>query len=330
MRGGGRRPMVRDPTPPRPTTHPMHAPINRTMTPFEWALLFGLSMLWGGSFLFNALAVAELPPFVVVAARVSLGAAFLYLALRVTGARLPTDAASWGAFALMGFFNNVVPFSLIVWGQSQIASGLASILNATTPLFTVLVAHAFTHDERMSPARVAGVVIGFGGVAIMMGLDAFAHAGESFLAELAILGASVSYAFSAVFARRFSRAGLTPLATATGQITAAAAMMIPLALIVNQPWTLPAPGWPALGALLGLGLVSTAIAYIVYYRILATAGSVNLALVTLLIPVWAVLLGALILHERLSWNHAVGMAGIAVGLAVIDGRVWRWWRQGDG
>lgn len=304
----------------------MTTPINRTMTPLEWGLLLALSILWGGSFLFNALAVADLPPFTVVAARVTIGGACLYLVLRATGRNLPTDAASWRAFALMGFFNNVVPFSLIVWGQSQIASGLASILNATTPLFTVLVAHAYTHDERMAPARVAGVVIGFGGVAVMMGLDAFAHAGESLLAELAILGASVSYAASAVFARRFSRAGLAPMATATGQITAAAAMMIPLALFVDMPWTLAAPGLPAIGALFGLGVVSTTVAYILYYRILATAGSVNLALVTLLIPVWAILLGALILGERLSWNHAVGMAGIAVGLAVIDGRIWRWWR----
>lgn len=304
--------------------------INRHMTPVEWALLVFLSLLWGGSFYFNAVAVAAIPPFTIVGARVTIGAAFLYLALRATGARLPTDGESWRAFAAMGLLNNVVPFSLIVWGQSQIASGLASILNATTPLFTMLVAHWLTHDEPMTPARVVGILVGFGGVVAMIGLDALSKAGGHLLAEFAILAASVSYAVSVVYARRFSRRGLAPLATATGQITAAAAMMVPIALVIDQPWTLPAPGAPVVAALLGIGLLSTSLAYIVYYRILATAGSVNLMLVTLLIPVSAVLLGALFLGERLSLNHFIGMAAIAVGLAAIDGRVWRWVRGWGG
>jgi drug/metabolite transporter (DMT)-like permease len=304
----------------------MNAPINRTMTAAEWGLLLFLSVLWGGSFFFNAIAVAAVPPFTVVAARVVIGAAFLYLALRATGGRLPTDGRSWRAFAVMGILNNVVPFSLIVWGQSHIASGLASILNATTPIFTVLVAHWLTHDERMTPARVAGVIIGFAGVVVMIGLDAVIHAGEDLIAELAVLGASVAYAFSVVYGRRFSRSGLQPLATATGQITASAVMMVPIALVIDQPWSLPAPGLPAIAALCGLGIIATALAYIIYYRILATAGSVNLMLVTLLIPVTAVLLGTVFLGERLSWNHAIGMAAIAAGLALIDGRVLRWAR----
>lgn len=304
----------------------MQAPINHTMTPTEWGLLLTLSLLWGGSFYFNAIAVAALPTFTVVGARVAIGGAFLYLALRATGGKLPRDGESWRAFLLMGLLNNMIPFSLIAWGQSHIASGLASILNATTPFFTVIVAHYLTHDERMTPARVIGIAVGFGGVTLMIGLDALAHAGEDLVAELAILGASVSYAVSVVFARRFARRGLQPLATASGQIMAAALLMVPLALVIDRPWELAAPGWPAVAALLGLGFVSTTLGYILYYRILATAGSVNLMLVTLLIPVSAVLLGALLLHERLSWNHAAGMAAIAVGLAVIDGRVWRWWR----
>jgi drug/metabolite transporter (DMT)-like permease len=297
----------------------MSAPINRTMAPSEWALLVALSLLWGGSFFFNAVAVAALPPLTIVAARVALGAGFLYTAVRASGARLPSDRHSWSAFAAMGVLNNVIPFTLIVWGQDTVASGLASILNATTPLFTVLVAHALSEDERMTAASLAGVVIGFGGVVILIGPDVIAEAG-GIAAELAILAASLSYAFSAVYGRRFSRRGLAPLAAATGQITAAAAIMVPLALVIDRPWMLPMPAAGVWGALLGLGALSTFLAYILYYRLLARAGSVNLTLVTFLIPVSAILLGALFLGEELSANHFLGMAAIALGLAAIDGR----------
>jgi drug/metabolite transporter (DMT)-like permease len=295
--------------------------INRTMTATEWGLLIFLSLLWGGSFFFNAVAVAALPTFTVVACRVLLGAAFLMVVLRVTGGRLPRDRESWLSFAAMGILNNVIPFSLIAWGQGHIPSGLASILNATTPLFTVLVAHWLTHDERMTPLRVGGIIVGFLGVVVMIGGDALAHAGDHLLAELAVLAASVSYAFSVVYGRRFSRRGLAPLATATGQISASAVMMVPIALIVDAPWTLPMPGLSVFGALLGLAALATCLAYVIYYRLLATAGSVNLMLVTLLIPVTAILLGFLFLGEHLEPNHFVGMGAIALGLAAIDGRI---------
>lgn len=295
--------------------------IDRTMMPGEWALLVALSLLWGGSYFFNAVAVAALPPFTIVAVRVTLGAVFLYAAARVSGLRLPTDRASWSAFAVMGILNNVIPFSLIVWGQDRVASGLAAILNATTPLFTVLVAHAFTHDEPMTPGSVVGVVIGFAGVVILIGPGALGEAAGDLIAEFAILAASVSYAVSVVYGRRFSRAGLAPLATASGQIGAAAMMMVPIALIIDRPWTLAVPGGTVFGALLGLGALSTFLAYILYYRILAKAGSVNLMLVTFLIPVSAILLGTLILGERLAANHFLGMAVIGLGLAAIDGRL---------
>ena len=301
----------------------MAAPVNHTMTPTEWGLLLVLSFLWGGSFYFIGVAVTALPTFTIVATRVILGAAFLYAVLRVTGGRLPTDRQSWGAFVIMGILNNVLPFSLIAWAQGVIPSGLASILNATTPLFTVIVAHYLTHDERMTPLRIGGIVAGIAGVAVMIGGDVLAKAGNHLLPELAVLAASVSYAFSAVYARRFSKRGLAPLATATGQITASAAMMLVIALVVDAPWTLPFPGAGVVAALVGLGALSTCLAYVIYYRLLATAGSVNLMLVTLLIPVTAILLGALFLGERLAPNHFVGMAAIVAGLAAIDGRVFK-------
>lgn len=299
----------------------MSAPINRTMAPGQWALLVTLSLLWGGSFFFNAIAVAALPPLTIVAARVAVGAGFLYLAVRASGTRLPTDRRSWSAFAAMGMLNNVIPFTLIVWGQATVASGLASILNATTPLFTVLIAHAVSDDEPMTPASVGGVIIGLVGVVILIGPEVLGEAaGDDLVAELAVLAASVSYACSAVYGRRFSRRGLAPLASAAGQIAAAAAIMVPLALIIDRPWTLATPAVGVWGALLGLGVLSTFLAYIIYYRVLAKAGSVNLMLVTFLIPPSAILLGALFLGERLSANHFLGMAAIGLGLAAIDGR----------
>ncbi len=295
--------------------------ISRTMSATEWGLLITLSMLWGGSFFFNAVALPVLPPFTVVAARVLIGATLLYLVVRMTGKAMPTEPGVWAAFLAMGLLNNVLPFSLIAWGQTQIPSGLASILNATTPFFTIVVAHLFTRDERMTPARIVGVLIGFGGVAAMIGIDVLADTtGGHLLGQLSLLGAALSYALSAVFARRFARRGLAPLAIATGQIGTAAVVMVPIALIVDKPWTLPLPGPEVLGAILGLAALATCLAYVIYYRILATAGAVNLMLVTFLIPVSAILLGTLVLGERLEVHQFIGMAAIGVGLAVIDGR----------
>jgi drug/metabolite transporter (DMT)-like permease len=200
----------------------MPQPIHRTMTAAEWGLLVTLSILWAGSFFYIGVTVQALPPLSIVAFRVAVGGALLYAVVRLTGGPMPTDWKTWRAFATMGVLNNVVPFSLIAWGQGYIASGLASILNATTPLFTLVIAHYLTHDERMNPARVAGLIIGFIGVVVLIGFDALAGAGEHLLPELAVLLASAFYAMSAIFGRRFARMGLPPLTTATGQIGSAA------------------------------------------------------------------------------------------------------------
>ena len=226
----------------------------------------------------------------------------------------------WAAFFVMGLTNNVIPFSLIAWAQGHVPSGLAAILNATTPLFAVILANYMTKDEPMTPARVAGVIVGFFGVVILIGADALSGATTDILADLALLLASVFYAFSPIYGRRFSRAGLPPMVAATGQFTAAAVMILPLCLVVDRPWELPLPNLPVWGALLGLAVTSTVLAYIIYYRVLATAGAVNLMLVTFLVPVSAIFLGALFLHERLELNHFLGMAVIGLGLAAIDGR----------
>jgi drug/metabolite transporter (DMT)-like permease len=303
----------------------MHAATKKVMGPVEWALLLTLSILWGGSFFFGKVALADLPPFTVVFGRVALGAVALNLVVRATGNRMPGSLSMWAAFAGMGILNNLVPFCLITWGQTQIASGLASILNSTTPLFTAVLAHFLTKDERLTANRLGGVLFGMLGVAVMIGPDVLGGLRANVLAQAAVLGAALSYACAGLYGRRFR--GVSPLVTAAGQVTATAVMMLPLTLIVNRPWTLPVPGtrtWLAIG---GLGLLCTALAYVIYFRILKAAGATNLLLVTFLIPVSALILGSVLLGERLELRHFGGMALIALGLASIDGRPLRFMKQ---
>lgn len=295
--------------------------INRSMTPIEWLMLLTLSVLWGGSFFFTGVAIKELPPFTIVVLRVGLAAIILNIVLRAMGLRMPMDKAVWAAFFGMGLLNNVIPFSLIVWGQSHIASGLASILNATTPLSTVIVAHFLTRDEKMTGNRLVGVIAGLIGVVVMIGPEVLEGLGTNVLAQLAVLGAALSYAFAGVFGRRFKKMGVAPLMTATGQVTASTLILLPISLMVDQPWQLSMPSPAAWGALIGIAALSTALAYILYFRILATAGATNLLLVTFLIPVSAIILGSLVLGERLDSKHFLGMALIGIGLGAIDGRL---------
>ncbi|MBT4043969.1 MAG: DMT family transporter [Rhodospirillaceae bacterium] len=297
------------------------------MSPFEWGMLLALSVLWGGSFFFNGIAVRELPTFTVVVARVVLAAVILFVVMGIVGQKMPWNYRIWTAFLVMGLLNNVIPFTLIVWGQSHIASGVASILNATTPLFTVVVAHVFTSDEKMTAGRLLGVLVGLVGVAMMIGGDALGALWVDNFAQLAVLAAAVSYAFAGVFGRRFRTMGITPLATATGQITASSLVLLPLMLFIDKPWTLPIPSMQAMAALVGVAALSTALAYILYFRILATAGATNLLLVTFLIPVSAIFLGLTLLNEVLLAKHFLGMAMIGFGLAAIDGRPWKFVKQ---
>jgi drug/metabolite transporter (DMT)-like permease len=256
-----------------------------------------------------------------VTLRVSLAAVTLLAMLRLGGIALPCEPRIWAALLVMSLLNNVVPFTLIAWGQSHIASGVASIFNATTPLFGVLVAHVWTSDEKATPSRLAGVVVGFAGVTVMMGGAALRTAGVDLHAQSAILIASFCYAVSGVFGRRFTAMGVAPLATAAGMLTLSSFLLLPLALVVDRPWTLPAPSAAAILSVAALALVSTAFAYLLYFRILAVAGATNLMLVTFLIPISAIVLGASVLGERLALKHFVGMALIGLGLAAIDGRL---------
>lgn len=296
---------------------------NRPMTLLEWGMLLTLAAVWGGSFFFNEIAVRELPVFTVVVSRVALAAIILFAILRLRGERMPAGGAVWAAFFGMGLLNNAIPFSLIVWGQQYIASGVASILNASTPLFTVILTHFLTSDERMTGGKLSGILVGFFGVAMMIGVDVLRDLGAHVVAQFMCLAGAISYAFAGIFGRRFKAMGITPMTTATGQVIASSVILLPMVMIIDQPWTLPSPSLKAIGALIGVAAISTALAYVLYFRILATAGAINLLLVTFLIPVSAILLGTLFLGEVLQPRHFGGMVLIGLGLAALDGRPWK-------
>lgn len=289
----------------------------------EWALLLALSVLWGGSFFFIEIAVPDLPPLTIVVLRVGLAALALWAYAFATGLRPPRSAAVWLAFLVMGVLNNAIPFTLIVWGQTQITSGFASILNATAPLFTVVVAGLLLADERMTPLKLIGVGLGLAGVVLMIGPAALDSLGADVLAQFAILGAALSYACAGVFGRRFRAMGLSPIVTASGQVTASTCVLIVVIVVTDQPFLPTAPGIGTWAAIVSLALLSTAVAYVLYFRILATSGATNLSLVTFLVPVSAILLGVIVLGETLEPLQIGGMALIGAGLSAIDGRLWR-------
>lgn len=282
----------------------------------DWILLWTLSLLWGGSFLFNELALAGLPAVSIVWGRVALAAVLLALAVQASGQGMPARAV-WPALAVMGVLNNLVPFTLFVLAQGQITGALASVLNATTPLFTVLVAHVATADERLSPMKAAGVAFGFAGVVVMMAGE---DLGGELPAMLACLGAALSYGLAGVWGRRFRAAGVTPLQTAFGMVTASALCLTPVWLVVDQPWSLDWPGWSPVLAVVGLASLSSALAYLIFFRILARAGATAISLVTFLIPFSAAGLGWLVLGERLELRHFLGLALILGGLGLIERR----------
>ena len=288
----------------------------------SWVMLLCLAGLWGSSFFFFKILVATLPPLVVVLGRVGLAAVVLNVWLIANGKTMPTDRRLWGRFVVMGVLNNVVPFALFVFAETRISSGLAAILNATTPLFTVVVAHVLTHDERLTRGRVAGVLAGFAGVAVLIGPQALVGlGGDSLVNQLACLGGALSYAFAAVYGRRFR--GLDPIKVATGQVTGSTLVLIPLVLLFDHPWTLPMPGVTTWEALAAIALLCTALAYILFFHILARAGASNTGMVTLLLPFAAMGLGAVFLGEQVPTRAVGGLALIGLGFALIDGRVLR-------
>jgi drug/metabolite transporter (DMT)-like permease len=297
------------------------AAAQRAMTVREWGLLALLSLLWGGSFFFVGVAVRELPPLTLVALRVGLAAALLWAIAPLVGVSPPRSMRAVAALAVLGLGNNALPFALIARGQTHLPSGLASILNAATPLFTVLAAHVLTTEEKLSGLKLVGTAAGMAGVAWLTGPDLLWGASANVFAEFAVLLAALSYALSAIFARRMPSLGLKPVDVAAGQTTAATVFLAPLALIFDKPWLLPTPSVAVVASVLAIAVFSTALAYVVVFRILAGAGATNVVLVTLLVPATSMILGALFLHERLLTRQFLGFALIVLGLAFIDGRL---------
>ena len=301
----------------------MNLTITNSMTAKDWSMLLLLSVVWGGSFFFVGLAVKELPPLTIVLIRVGFAAITLWGIVLVCRIPISKSLSNLGLFFIMGLLNNAIPFSLIVWSQTHITSGLASILNATTPLFTVLVAGTLLPDEKISSGKLIGVIVGFAGVVVMIGSTAFEGLGISVISQLAILGAALSYAFAGVFGRRYKALNIHPIMAAAGQVTGSTLLLFPMVLLFDDPFNLPLPTWPTIAAVLSLAVFSTAFAYVLYFNILSSAGATNVSLVTFLIPVSAVLLGTLILDESLSPQHIPGMVIVATGLVLIDGRLWK-------
>jgi len=289
-----------------------------TMHRRDWLLLILLSVLWGGSFFFNGVALRDLPPLTIVFARVALGAAFLLPVLRLLGGTLPRGLAGWRPFFVMGLLNNVIPFSLILAGQTYISSGLASVLNATTPLFTVLVLAGFG-EERLIVRRVVGVLIGLVGVTLLRD-PGLGSARDQTIGLLLCLCGALSYGFSGLWGRR-KLAHVPPITSATCQLICSALAMAIIAAAVDRPWHLAMPGLATWLALVGIAALSTSLAYVVFFRILIRSGASNVMLVTLLIPVTAILLGTLVLGEPLSLREIAGALIIASALIVIDGRL---------
>ena len=296
--------------------------INHSMGSKDWAMLLSLSFLRGGSFFFVGVAVTELPPLTIVTLRVGIAAMILWLTLSLSQHQAPRTAKLWRDLFVMALLNNVIPFSLIVWGQTHIASGLASILNATIPLFTVVIAGWLLPDEQMTARKVSGVAIGFFGVIVLMGPSSLEQMGTDTLAQLAILGAAISYGFATSFGRRFKTMGISPFQTSVGQVTASTIMLVPLVLLLDRPDQLANPSGEVWLAVIGLGAFSTALAYILFFNLLSSAGATNVTLVAFLVPVTAIFLGWLVLDEQLNIEHFAGMAFIGLGLAAIDGRLW--------
>ena len=282
-------------------------------------MLLMLAAIWGGSFFFGEIALREIPPLTITLYRVMWALPILALIVLLKGIYVPRSLKVWGAYLVMGALNNAIPFSLIFWGQTQIESGLASILNGTTAMFAAVVAGLLLRDESLTAKKIFGAVLGLTGVAFIMGPRALADFNLSDLAQLAILGATLSYAFAGVWGKTVL-AGQPPLMNAFGMLIGSTVLMIPIVLMFDGPPNLELSKgvW---AALIGLASLSTALAYVLYFAILARAGAANLLLVTLLIPPFAVGLGVLFLDEQMKLEALIGFAIIGLGFAVTDGRL---------
>jgi len=304
------------------------APMIRTqMNRGDWATLIALALIWGSAFFFISVAVRHVPPLTYVWLRLTIAAAAMWIFLKLRGGDIGLPRQIWGSMLVLALLNNAIPFVLFGWGQTHIASGLAAILNATTPIWGVVVAHLFTRDERLTPRKMAGVLLGFAGIATMIGPSLLSSIGSHALAQLACVTAALLYAVAAVWARRYKAMGVSPMSVTTGQLTAGALLMLPVAMVVDRPWMESFPPLSAIAAIAALAVVCSSFAYVLYFKLIDSAGATNALLVTLLVPPVAILLGGLFLSETLAVQDFLGLGLIAIGLAAIDGRAFRLFRR---
>ncbi|MBI5303901.1 MAG: EamA family transporter [Chloroflexi bacterium] len=283
---------------------------------FAWFILFLLGAIWGASFLFIKVGVAEIPPFTFVLGRTLIAATVLFGVMRFRREAFPRTRALWTTFIALGILNGVIPYTLITWGETHITSGLASILNAAMPLFTVLLAHYWTHDERMTMPKMLGVLVGFVGVVIVFLPELRGGIQIEFWGQLAVVGAALSYAVATIMARRTLR-GVSPVLAAAGQLGTAAMWMVIPSIVIDRPWTLR-PTLPALGALVTLAILGTAVAYILYYWLVNHTGATRTSLVTYLLPIFGVMWGAVLLREPIAWEAILGLSLILAGVILVN------------
>jgi drug/metabolite transporter (DMT)-like permease len=299
-------------------TQPTEKPTELRMGPYEWGLLFLLSILWGCTFFFGKIAREEMSAFTIVLFRVGIAAAILAIAVQLSGLQFPKGLKAWWPFLVMGLLNNVLPFSLIFWGQKEIGAGLASVLNASTPLFGAIVAHLVTDDEKLRSNRLIGVLIGIAGVAVLMGPTGLDMNVTRAMGMGAVLLASLCYGISGAWAKRFR--GVPALTSSACQLSCSTAVMAPLVLVFDPPWAQGLPSVKVMLAVLAIATLCTALAYVIFFTIIRRAGSSNVLLVTLLVPFSATALGIVFLGEQLHATDLAGAALVGLALLIIDGR----------
>ena len=287
------------------------------MTLRQFGLLILLGLIWGSSFMFIKLALPTVPPFTIVLVRTSFAGLILYTLVRKRGGRMPPPGHIWLSFLVMGLFNGAVPYSLINWGEIHIEAGLGAIFNSLMPLFTIVFAHFATHDERFTSRKLMGVVLGLVGVMVLMGFSALRGLGSHILGQVAVAGAAASYAVAVIYGKRLRKD--TPFILAAGQMAGASLLIAPLAIVVDKPWTL-SPDPTAVLSLVLLAVTNTAMAYVLYYHLLAGIGATRLSLVTYIIPLSGVFWGFLILDERLHWTAFFALGMILVSVATVSER----------
>ena len=287
----------------------------------DWLRILLLSLLWGSSFFYIEIALQSSGPLTIVLARVALAATALMLYCKLRGTPIALNRRVLGSLCVLALLGSVLPFSLITAGQTQIESGLTAILIAAAPFFTVLLGHVWSRMEPATLPKITGILIGMAGVAVLMGADVGQGLSGSLIGQLAVLTAAFVYASSALYARRFRE--MPPSLLSAWMLTFSTLILAPIAFLIERPFeTFPEPS--GLAAIAALALLSTAFAYLLYFRVLASAGATNAMLVTFVQPLVAILLGVLFLHERFELHHLAGMMLIFIGLALVDGRVVRY------